>query len=80
MYPGFLLQDLLLQGLWSDRHSITHSGLALKLTIFGLMWIHSFIFSVTMVNITKDAGIALLNKQVENVPRHAQTVFYVFSS
>lgn len=29
-----------------------------------------------MVNITENASIALLNKPVENVPRHTQTLIY----
>lgn len=31
-----------------------------------------------MVNITKDASIALLNKLVENVPRHTHRLYFMF--
>lgn len=37
---------------------------------------YAFILSVTLVNIIKDASIVLLNKPVENVPRHTQTLIY----
>lgn len=45
------------------------------------MRVHSLIFSVTQVNIKKDANIALLNKPVEDIPKHTQTlIYYMFLS
>lgn len=38
--------------------------------------VHSLIHSVTLVNISKDAWVAFLNKPVDGIPRHMQTLFY----
>lgn len=52
---------------------VTFGGPVLKSGVPGY---GSLVYSVTIVNITKDARIVLLNEPAENIARHTQTLIY----